>query len=77
MAQIKQALSLTLANRMQKADELARRLDATEEEVMVLGQSLREAEAAQLNATSTAQQEQVLPVRQPLSLRHWTISGFS
>ncbi len=44
---------------VQRADELVRRLDASEEEVMVLGQSLREAEAGDRDAPSPAQLEHV------------------
>lgn len=49
-----------LAHGIQEAEELAHRLDETEEEVMVLGQSLREAEAAQDTSVSAALQEQVM-----------------
>jgi len=43
----------------QRAEELACRLEATEEEVLVLGQSLRQAEAAQSASASEVKLEQV------------------
>jgi len=44
----------------QRAEEVARRLEATEEEVLVLGQSLRQAEASQRDTKSDAQLQQVI-----------------
>ena len=61
----------TLACTIQRAEGLARRLEATEEEVMVLGQSLRQAEAAQRDTHSEAQLQQV-PQNVPCSERHIT-----